>query len=320
MAHYSIGVDLGGTKVAAAVADRKGGLRGSTVLPTEVSQGPEHVAEQVFRSIDIALETSGVPRGEIDGIGIGSPGPLSVRRGVVIQAPNLGWREVPIRRLISERFGIRCYLDNDANVAALAEQRFGVARGLSNIIYVTVSTGIGAGIIVDGRLYRGSGDYAGELGHSTVLEDGPLCKCGNRGCLEALSSGTAIARRARERVGRADNGILLELAGGSPEAITVPMVAEADRLGDPLAREVIDSAIRYLGIGLSNLVNLLNPEAIVVGGGVSKLGARLLIPLRRAVKERSLPAPGGQARVLLAELGDEVGVIGAAALVTGDLG
>lgn len=312
---YIVGVDLGGTKVAAALACPDGTIVGKALLPTDAAEGGEHVIERVFTSIEMVIDDANLRVGDIAGVGIGSPGPVDIERGMVIQAPNLSWRDVPIVSLVEERLGIPCLLDNDANLGALAEYRFGAGRGFESVVYVTVSTGIGAGLILDGRLYRGVQGRAGELGHMVMIEDGPLCGCGSRGCLEAVASGTAIARQARERAAKVGDGILLELAGGDYGRITASVVAEADRLGDPIARWAIDSAIRYLGLGLSTLVNVLNPHVIVVGGGVSLLGDRLFVPLREAIRSHTMGDLGDSLHIAPAELGNDSCLLGAVSLV-----
>jgi glucokinase len=216
--------------------------------------------------------------------------------------------------MIQEEFGLPTSLENDANAAALAEHRFGAGRGVDHMIYVAASTGIGGGFILDGRLYRGATGAAAEVGHMTILPHGPRCGCGNRGCLEALASGTAIAREARERIARGTPTLIAELAEGDLDRITAKMVAQAAEQGDGEAREIIDAAMIYLGVGMANLVNLLNPQLLVIGGGLTKMGARLFDPVRRAVDRQAFPATAAAVEIKCAELREEVGLLGAAAV------
>jgi len=212
------------------------------------------------------------------------------------------------------------FLLNDASAAALGEHRMGAGRGLDNLIYITVSTGIGGGLVINGQLYNGTDGCAAEIGHMTILVDGPLCKCGKRGCLEALASGTAIARMARERLAAGGKSCLAELTRGKIEDVTAELVAEAARRGDALALSVIDEAARYLGIGLANLVNIINPQMIIIGGGVSKMGAMLFRPARKSMKEHAFKLPARTVRVVRPRLGLDAGLFGAAIYTRESLG
>ena len=248
-------------------------------------------------------------------IGVAAPGPIDARSGVVTAPPNLpGWENVPLAKLIHEEFGLTAYLENDANAAALGEHRFGSGRGCRHMVYVTASTGIGGGFIFDGRLYTGATGGAAEVGHMTLVPDGPLCGCGNRGCLEALASGSAIAREARRHIERGVPTLIAELAGGDPGRITAKLVAEAADQGDREANAILDLAMGYLGVGVANLVNLLNPELMVIGGGLAKMGDRLFDPVRRAIDLRAFPSAAQAVELRPAQLGDDVGLLGAAAV------
>lgn len=221
-----------------------------------------------------------------------------------------------MKELVATKLGVEVALDNDANAAALAEHRFGAGRGVQHMVYITFSTGVGSGIIIDGHLYRGGLGTAGEVGHMTIDVDGPLCTCGNRGCLLAWASGMALARMAREAMAAGISPGIARLAGGDPERATAEVVAEAARQGDAVAQELVERTGAFLGIGLASLIQLLNPELIVIGGGLSRIGERLFAPMRRSLAERVVnPALAASARIVQAELGDEVGVIGAAALL-----
>ncbi|GMA65032.1 ROK family protein [Alicyclobacillus fastidiosus] len=295
---YSIGVDLGGTKILTGLVDESGVIYKTVECPTAAQQGPDAVIDQLIRSID---EVAGsVERKEICGIGIGAPGPLNPVTGVVLSPPNLpGWDNIPLRQIIEAKCGLPTFLENDANVAALAEHRFGAGRGVEDMVYITVSTGVGAGLILNGRLYGGAGGYAGEVGHTVVDTNGRLCDCGNRGCLEAVASGTAIARKAEQVFQR------------PMSAKDVAIMAENGSLE---AKAILDEAMHYLGMGIVSIVNVFNSSRIVIGGGVSRIGDAMFEPLRHAVRELAFPAPAAMVEIMPAELGLNSGLLGGAAL------
>ncbi|MBN1642356.1 MAG: ROK family protein [Anaerolineae bacterium] len=305
-----VGIDLGGTKIGAGVVDADGAVLSSDYQPTAASQGPGAVIERIVSGVDRALEAAGMTCGDVAGIGIGAPGPLDIPRGVLTEPPNLpGWHDVPLRQIIAERVGLPTYLENDANAAAIGEYLYGAGRGTQNMIYVTVSTGIGGGLILNGRIYHGASGGAGEIGHMTVLPRGPHCGCGNRGCLEALASGTAIAREGQEQVARGVPTRIAELAQGP---VTAKDVVDAMHEGDPYAADIVREAMDYLGVGMANLVNLFNPDRIVFGGGLTALGPDLIAPVQRAIQLRAFRSAASQVTVCLAELGASVGIVGAA--------
>ena len=313
--HSVIGIDLGGTKISTALVDSAGKIVTHDYRETPAAEGPQAVIGRMLDAARRVMAQAGVTRSQVAAVGIGSPGPLDIEAGVVMDTPNLeGWDYVPLRQLIGDGLGITAFLENDANAAALGEHRFGAGRGVAHMIYVTVSTGIGGGLILDGRLYHGANGIAGEIGHQTLVPDGPLCGCGNRGCLEALASGTAIARQARERVARGVPTLIADLAEGDPERITAKLVAQAANQGDEEAQEILTRAMNYLGIGMANLVNLFNPQLIVIGGGLVNIGETLFGSVRRVIDRRPFRAAAQAVRVVPAELGDDVGVLGAAAV------
>jgi glucokinase len=245
-------------------------------------------------------------------VGVGCGGTLDRGRGVILSPPNLpGWDEFPVVALVRERFGVPVALDNDANAAALGELTYGAGRGLKHLVYITISTGIGGGVIVRGKLVHGVHDGAGEVGHMTVLPDGPLCGCGARGCLEALCSGTSIARRARERLAAGEPSLLSSL---DTAEVTAQSVALAAREGDALASKVWYDTIRHLSVGVGNIFHALAPEAVVIGGGVSTAGEQLFTPLREHVRARVRMLPAGKINILQAALGGDSGIHGAAIL------
>ncbi len=310
-----IGIDLGGTKISTALVDADGQIIAHDYRETQAEKGQALVVNRMVDAVRQVMEQADTSKDQVKAVGIGAPGPLDIHAGVVVAPPNLpGWQDVPLKELIEERVGIETFLENDANAAALAEHRFGAGRAVDHMIYVTVSTGVGGGLILDGRLYHGAEGAAGEIGHITVLPNGPLCGCGNRGCLEALAAGTAIAKRAREVVSQGVSTLITDLANDEPARITAKLVAEAAEQGDFEAQKILSEAMSYLGIGMASLVNLFNPQIIVIGGGLSNLGERLLEPVRRGIARHAFVASAQTVRVVLAELGDKAGVLGAAAV------
>lgn len=301
-----LGIDIGGTKVAFAVADAGGHILAEDRIATRPQRGPAAVIAE------IGDHAAGLIAGrDVVACGIGCVGPLDPARGVVYgPPPNLpGWDNVPLVAPLRERLGLPVVLDNDCNVAALGEWRFGAGRGLDDLVYVTIGTGIGGGVIVGGRLLRGVGNGAGEIGHLTILPDGPRCNCGNRGCLEALASGPAIARRARAALARGEPSSLDAGAG-----LTAEQVIAAARAGDALARVLWDETVEYLAVGLANVICVLAPPRIILGGGVSEAGDFLLVPLRAALARRVFQVPVEQVEIVPAALGPHAGVLGAVAL------
>lgn len=311
---FVIGVDLGGTKILTALAGMDGRLLAEVKIPTEAGEGQEHVIGQIVRSVEQVRAKAGVNPGQVQALALGAPGPLDTRQGIIHFAPNLAWHNLPICQVLERRLSMPVFLDNDANLAALGEHVYGAGRNEDNMVYITVSTGIGGGLILGGRLYRGCADGAGEIGHMTVLPDGPLCGCGNRGCLEALASGTAIARDAKDLAACGRGEQILSAAGGHPASITAVTVAIAAAAGDAAAKSIIIRAARYLGIGIANIINLLNPSLVVLGGGVMKIGEPVWQQLRLAVQEHALDTAGKSTRLAAAELGSHAGVMGAIAL------
>jgi len=314
MAPYIIAVDIGGTQIRAALCNREGHILHRVAHPTQAQEGPEAVIGRIKEAI---RQAAGQHLGEVQAIGIASAGPLDPWEGVIIKAPNLpGWEQVPLRALLEEEFGLPVYLGNDANLAALAEQRFGAGKGTRHLIYITHSTGIGGGIIVDGRMLLGSKGLGAEVGHIVLDIDGPRCGCGGIGCLEAMAAGPAIARNAVQAIQAGRETLILELVDGDLSRITAKEVNKAAQQGDPLGIELIRQAGELLGIGLVSLIHLFNPEIIVIGGGVSKAGELLFKPVRETVRARCMAEDYWRNMPIVpAALGDDVGLMGAMALV-----
>jgi glucokinase len=308
---YSIGVDLGGTHIRAVRLDRQGRIHAHQRVATANRDGPAAVIAQIERLIAIVIGE--IDRAEISGIGVASPGPVDLEAGIALQAPTIeGWFHVPLRAILAERTAMRVELNNDANVAALGEWRFGSGRGCQHFVYVTISTGIGGGVIVDGRLLLGRLGMAAEVGHMTILPDGPVCCCGNHGCWEALASGTALAQFAGQELARGRPSAIAEIAAGAPPTGT--HVAAAAAHGDALALELMRREGQFIGIGLANLLHLYSPDRIALGGGVAQSLALLEPHIRREIAARAMP-PFRDVPFQAAQLGDNAGVVGAATLV-----
>ena len=306
-----LGIDIGGTKAIIAVYTN-GGLVGRTRVESQSAATPMDYLDGIKDAARAALRAAG--NSKLTGIGIGCGGPLDKKSGSVVAAPNLpGWDNLPLTRIFSEEFGAPAYLDNDATAAALGELVFGAGRGVENFVYFTVSTGIGGGIVIGGKIYRGSDDNAAEFGHHKIVADGPPCTCGDRGCLESFASGKSIARRAKEAA------LLLDLANRPSwaddlDGLTAERVASEAARGEPLALEVWLDCMTYLGIGVANVVSILNPELVIIGGGVSKAGDLLFEPVRKVAHERAMYPLAENVRIVPAKLGDDVGLMGAVAL------
>jgi glucokinase len=308
-----LAIDLGGTKIAAALISPDNRVTDRAHSPTLAAEGLQPVLSRIFATIDRLLPQGTAGPSQLGGIAIAAAGAIDTEKGLITSSPNLpGWLDVPLRDIVRKRYGTDTCLLNDANAAALAENRLGAGRGTTNLIYLTVSTGIGGGIIIDGELYHGTSGCAGELGHMTIDANGPECSCGNRGCLEVLASGKAVADEAKRRIKEGERSLLADIVSGDLEGITAEKVAIAAHSSDRLALEVISRAAGYLGMGMVNLVNIFNPEMIIVGGGLSKMGELLLEPAREMVRQRAFPLCAGAVRIVTAELGDDAGLLGAA--------
>ncbi|NQT30762.1 MAG: ROK family protein [Deltaproteobacteria bacterium] len=308
-----LAIDLGGTKIAAALISPDNRVMDKAHSPTLVSEGLQPVIDRIFSMIDHLLSQGNTDPAQLYGIAIAAAGAIDTNKGLITSSPNLpGWLNIPLRDIVRKRYRVDTCLLNDANAAALAEHRLGAGRGTANLIYLTVSTGIGGGIIINGELYSGISGCAGEIGHMTIDANGPECNCGNTGCLEVLASGTAVASEAKRRIKQGESSRLTDIVSGDLEGITAEKVAMAAQGGDRLAIDVISRAATYLGVGMVNLVNIFNPEMIIVGGGLSKMGELLLGPARQVVKQQAFPLCSGAVRIVTAGLGDEAGVLGAA--------
>ena len=329
MNSHVVGIDIGGTKLATVVADRDGNILQKVRKPTESEKGPQHAVQFLLEMVDEVIHLAGLRRENISGIGVSCGGPLDTKTGIVYSPPNLpGWDALPLKKMIESALHIPTVIENDANAGALAEWRFGGGRGYDYVLYMTMSTGIGGGIVANGEIYHGANDSAGEVGHQILLPDGPLCGCGKHGCLEALCSGPSIARRAqvalnsRSQTGGAIEGQphtkILALAGGQIDRVRSEHVLQAARDGDALAIALTEETAYYMGWGIANLVNILNPEIVLIGTIAIAAGDLLLDPIRRTVAEMAMQRPAEAVKIMPAQLGDSVGDLAAISLVIGD--
>ncbi len=342
-----MGVDLGGTHIRTAVLQGPK-LRSRVSLLTGENPTPERILPRVYRAIQQALDVAHVALDQIAGIGVATPGPLNNRTGMIYSPPNLpGWDNIPLRDLILQHFNRPTFIENDAHTAGLGEYMFGAGRGSKYMVYLTVSTGIGGGVIIDGKILEGANGTAGELGHMTIDWQGERCNCGNIGCLEHLASGTAIARYANEAIATGQGADLLAFASTMlehtatvPDQAALPIhdpniqpqdedfegegeqllvnartVARAAEAGIPLARDIVTKAAEALGVGLVNIIHIYNPDTIILGGGVMQLGQMLMDPALRIVQERAMKAPSDSVRIALSQLGRNAGLVGAGALI-----
>lgn len=286
-----IGIDLGGTKIAGVLATPSGKVLMDVQVPTEANKGKKQVLANIKKAVHMLRRSQRV---KIKAIGIGAPGPILYQKGIVIEAPNLpGWKRVNLKKILEKEFKVPAFVDNDANCAALAEAWFGAGKFVRHFIYLTISTGIGGGIIIDKKLYRGASGSAGELGHMVIDPDGPRCGCGKYGCLEALASGSALKKKT------------------GMDAISVELAA---RQGDKKAIEAIQEIAHFLSIGIADLINIFNPEMVIIGGGLSNMRELLITPIKKEFKKYALSLPAKSVKIVRAKLGTKAGVLGAVAL------
>lgn len=304
-----IGIDLGASHVTLLIANTAAHVLYEREEPLDITAGPQVVLEKINSLVQAGLNESGISWDAILAIGVGVPGPIDAHSGSVISPPIMpGWHGYPIRAALEERWKRAVSLNNDAELGAVGEWAFGAGRGERYLAYIKVGTGVGAGLLLDGKIYRGATGSAGEIGHITIDENGPQCTCGNYGCVEAYAGGRAIARAAREAV---QKGMRTQLSSLPLEKITALEVANAARRGDFLAQQIIARAGEHLGIAIAGVVNLFNPTTIIIGGGVAQIGDLYLDPVRKTVQKRSLPASARTVRITTALLGRRSSALGA---------
>lgn len=305
----AIGLDLGGTNLKGILLDSDGKTYAKKESPTQAGDGPEAVARRMAGMISDLEKEGGKAGGKTSGVGIGIPGLPDKKTGVVVFAPNLGWRNVPLLKFLSTSVKLPVSLENDANIAALGEQWLGAGRGSANMIMITIGTGIGGGLVLDGKLYTGANGSAGEIGHTVINPQGPPCSCGRRGCLETYTSATAMIRMAREAI---EQGKKTSLA--VKDKIDARAIVNAAIQGDEISAGIVGFAAQYLGFGIANMINLFNPDKVVIGGGVAGAGEILFKPLISSIRQWSLKTAVDAVEIVPAQLGNSAGCIGAAGL------
>lgn len=313
MSEVLIGVDLGGTnlKTALVSADKK--VLAKDSRPTNAEGGPGAVMDAMEASIRDLAGAEGLAMDDVGAVGFGAPGPMNWQTGIVYSPPNLpGWKDVPLAEKMQQRIGVPCFVDNDANVACYGEFWLGAGQGAETMVVLTLGTGLGGGIVVFGQLLRGIDGTAGELGHITVERGGRLCGCGSHGCLEAYASVTGMVRTAVEGLDKGKDSVLKEMCHSDLDQITGKMIFEAAQQGDKLARKVFKETATWLGIGIASLVNALNPERVVLCGGMIAAGDLLFEPVRETVLRNAFEVPAKRCQILPAGLGEDSGVLGAA--------
>lgn len=312
----AVGIDVGGTQTKAAVVTDSGQILLELTEPTASALPPSEVPAFVAGLISRLLAEASTDSTQMAGACVGLPGVVEHRLGTALSCPNLRtWEGIPLGPRVTELAGVPVWIERDANLSVLGEVWQGAARGAIHCVCFTLGTGIGAGVLVDGRLLRGAWGGAGEIGHIIVARDGPRCSCGNRGCLEALASASAIAREGRHAADRAAESTLWTLASGDRDAITAEVVFGAAEQGDATARRVVATATEYLGLGVASVVNVFNPEVVVLGGGMAAAGHQVLYPVRQAVQLRAREPLAARVRVELAQLGMQAGMLGGARAV-----
>lgn len=314
MAKSRIGIDIGGTNIKVALVSKNGDITYSNTIPTRSEMGYEYTINNIKQAITTLMNETKTNKSNIEGIGFGFPGQVDYKTGIVKNLPNIpGWTEVPIAQIIEKEFGIPTKIDNDVRCAALGELNFGAGKGCENLICITVGTGIGSGIILNGKLVRGASNAAGEIGHIKLFPQGDkLCGCGDYGCLEAYVSGPSIVEMATDYLKGGKSTKYREMAQGD---ITPYIVAQAAMQGDGVAKRIFTIMGEYLGTGLASVVNLLNPEKIIIGGGVAECGDLLLAPVKETLLKRAMAISANAVEIVPAKLGNTAGVIGSSLLI-----
>ncbi|MBR5011798.1 MAG: ROK family protein [Clostridia bacterium] len=311
---YYLGIDLGGTNAAAGVVDENGKLIAKASVPTQAEKGVDAIIANIAESANQAIKAANLTASDIESIGIGTPGTLDAKTGVVEKASNLGFYETPLAELVGNYFpGKKVFIENDANVAALAEATSGAAKGTNLSVTVTLGTGIGGGLIMDGKIFTGANGRGGEFGHMVIESQGRQCTCGRKGCWEAYASVTGLINLTKEQMQQSPESVMWEIAGGSLDRVNGLTSFEGMRRGDKAAKAVVDKYLRYVAEGILDIINMLQPEVIVIGGGISKEGDTLLGPVSEIVTKEAFSGKTGT-KLMIAKLGNDAGIIGAAML------
>jgi glucokinase len=320
MAKYYIGVDVGGTAIKAVLADSAFNSLITSRIPTEAAKGYEYIAANMMDMLAVMLEKAEACSRDLYGISIGLPGLVDVENGVSLDLKNLKWDHIRIAEHFSGRFNVPVFIDNDGNLNALGEKYLGAGTGVDDFILITLGTGVGAGIISGGELLRGAGNFAGEIGHMIIQKDGAPCSCGSKGCFESYCSAKSIVNAAKQLAAADRASVLWSLTNGDMENLTAEMLHRGFELKDGVCVHVIDRMIEYLGIGLASLIHIFNPARIIIGGGVSGMGEKLLAPLREKVKRRLMNPELQSCGIEAARLGGNAGMMGACILTAKKLG
>lgn len=310
---YYIGIDLGGTNISAGIADENGNILVKASTPTMNGRAAEDIIDDMSGLCSKLMEELKLEVNDIESIGVGMPGTMDKKKGISIYANNLNFDNVNIVEEMRKRINLPCYIENDANCAAIGENVCGVAYGSKSLIYITIGTGVGAGIIINGKVFDGSFGGGGEAGHMVIVAEGEECTCGRKGCWEAYASASALRREGRIAAAKYPNSKIYDLVDGNIKLIDAKTVFDAADLGDEIALEIIDKYIKYLGIGLVNLVNIFQPEAIIIGGGVCAQGDKVIKPLVKILNEK-VYGKELKTKISIATLGNDAGIVGAAML------
>lgn len=312
---FKVGVDLGGTNIAVGVVDEKYNIVGKGKVKTNAPRPAEEIFADIKKAIDLAVEDAGITMNEVESVGVGTPGSVNQDTGMIEFSNNLAFNNVPAKKMLEELTGKPCYFENDANAAALGEAYAGAGHGAKNFVAVTLGTGVGSGIIVDGKVVSGINFAGGEMGHTVIVVDGKQCNCGRKGCWEQYASATALISQTKEKMTECPDSKMWELCGGDINKVSGRTAFNAMYEGDKAGKEVVDKYITYVSVGITNIVNTFQPEIVCVGGGISNEGDNLLDPIRKFVAgERYSKYANKQTEICKAVLGNDAGIIGAALL------
>lgn len=310
---YYLGIDLGGTNIAAGVVNENYEIIGRGKMKTNAGRSDDLILDDMAEAARMAVKDAGLELKDIATVGVGSPGSVNPYTGVIATSNNLGFSNLPMGKMLKERLGFNCYLENDASAAAYGEFIAGAGVGTKNFVAITLGTGVGGGIIIDGKLFSGANLAGGELGHTVIVMDGAQCTCGRKGCWEAYASATGLIHLTQAAMQSNKNSVMWELAEGKLENVNGRTAFDAMRKNDEAGRAVVELYIRYVACGLINTINTFQPEIICIGGGISKEGDNLLIPIQKIVEsERFSKNVENQTQVKIAKLGNDAGIIGAA--------
>ena len=312
---YRIGVDLGGTNIAVGVISEDLKIIGRGVMKTNCPRPADEIFDDIAKAVEMAIADAGISKDEVSSVGVGTPGTVNKSNGYIEFANNLAFKQVPAKDMLEQRLGITCYIDNDANCAALGEAVAGVGKGSKNFVAITLGTGVGSGIIIDGKIINGANFAAGEMGHMVIAVDGEQCNCGRRGCWEQYASATALIRQTKDAMKHHQDSIMWNLVEDNIENTNGRTAFDAMRQGDAAAKQVVDRYVYYVAVGLVNIINALQPEFICLGGGIANEKETLLAPVRQHVfRERYSHYSNIQTEIVSAELGNDAGIVGAALL------